>query len=192
MSNIISQIEQKVKQKEAQKARLRQLQELRLSDFVEDDEIKEIEKLEKELKLNKLKNTKDFDSFFDEIDLKPEDLENIKTKYIVDGFIVKNDITTLVAPQNAGKSTLAVNIVNHFLINETSATAYYFDFDNSRETQAERGIGKLKENFGKNLRYLSEAKATPQKMKEALIKLSKSKLDNTLIIIDNIKNLIIG
>ena len=194
--NIIAQIEQKVKAKEAKKARLEQLIKLKLSDFIEDNEIKEIEKeieeLEKELKLNKLKNTKNFDSFFDEIDLKPEDLENIKTEYIVDGFIVKNDITTLVAPQNAGKSTLAVSIVNHFLTKETSATVYYFDFDNSRETQAERGIGKLKEKFGKNLRYLSEVKATPQKMKEAMIKLSKSKLDNTLVVIDNIKNLIIG
>ena len=44
MSNIISQIEMKVKQKEAQRARLRKLEELLASDFVSNLDLKEIEK----------------------------------------------------------------------------------------------------------------------------------------------------
>jgi len=195
-NKIIAKIEAKVKQKEAQKARLEHLERLRLSDYVDDNDLveinKEIDILKKELNLEQLKPLENFNSFFDEIDLNPEELKNIKTKYIVDSFIVKNDITTLVAPQNAGKTTLAISIASHYLTESLIASVIYLDYDNSKETQAERGIGQLKEKFGKKLRYLGEAKATPQKMNEAMVKLSKSKLDNTLIIIDNIKNLIVG
>jgi len=195
-SGSVAKIEAKVKQKEAKRVKLRELEELKLNDFIDDSDLfeinKEIDILKKELNLEQLKPLENFNSFFDEIDLNPEELKNIKTEYIVDSFIAKNDITTLVASQNAGKSTLAISIASHYLTESLNARVVYLDYDNSKETQAERGIGQLKEKFGKKLRYLGEAKATPQKMNEAMVKLSKSKLDNTLIIIDNIKNLIVG
>ena len=110
--NTLEKIEAKVKQKEAQRSRLKQLEELKLNDFVEDNDLTEIEKeiqnLKNVLNLKAEKNIDDLDNLFDKFDLDVKKIENTKFEYLYPNFMVKNEITMFAAPPSSGKSLVSV------------------------------------------------------------------------------------
>ena len=196
MENIISKIEQKVKQKEAQRARLRQLQELKLSDFVNDSDLIEIEKeileIQKNLQFKKIKNLSDIDGMLNNFDLDPKKIKDIKFEYLLPNFFVKNEITMFAAPPSSGKSLLAVALSNMFLVQNTLKNVIYFDADNGSATIKERNIHVLKQKWDKKFRYLHESSCNKIQMFQIIKQLQKTDLKDVFIVFDSIKNFMMG
>lgn len=195
-SGSVAKIEAKVKQKEAQKARLEQLERLKLSDFIEDVDLIEIEKeiytLKSELSLKVEKMLNQLDNLFDTLDLNPQKIEDTKFEYLFQNFMVKNEITMFAAPPGSGKSLISVALSNMFLLNKTIKQVIYFDGDNGSATIKERNIHKLKQNWGKKFRYFHESSASKTQMWQIIKQLQKTDLTDVLIVFDSIKNFMIG
>jgi len=190
--NIISKIEQKVKQKEAQKARLDQLLKLKLNDFITDNEVieidKEVAKIKSELAIVTKKKIKELDDIFDRFDLDYEKVEKMKFEYLYDSFIIKNEITMFAAPPSSGKSLIAAALSNMFLHSKKIEQVIYFDADNSTATIRNRNIHHLKKQYGKNFRYLHESSCSKSQMWMLIKQLQKTDLGDVLIVFDSIKN----
>ena len=190
--NIITKIEQKVKAKEAQRARLRQLEELLVSDFVNDSDLREIEKeieaIKQSLNIKATKTLDQLDSMLNELDLNPQKIENTKFEYLLDNFIVKNEITMFAAPPASGKSLISVALCNMFLMENTISSVIYFDGDNGAATIKERNIHILKQNWGRKLRYFHESSCSRSQMQQIIKQLQKTDLTDVFVIFDSIKN----
>ena len=189
---IIQKIETKVKQKEAQKKRLQQLKQLKLSDFLDDGDLAEIEKeiknLKKELDFQTEKKLNQLDNLLDNFDLNSEKIENTKFEYLYENFIIKNEITMFAAPPASSKSLIAVALANMFLRQNKIQTVIYFDADNGSATIKERNIHRLKEKWCSKFRYFHESSATKQQMWQIIKQLQKTDLNNCFIVFDSIKN----
>ena len=196
MNISITEIEQKVKQKEAMKARLEHLRLLKLNDFIEEQDLKEIEKeivnLESQLNLKAEKKLNQLDNLLENYDLDPIKIANTKFEYLFDNFIVKNELTMFAAPPGSGKSLISVALCNMFLINKTINTTIYFDGDNGSATVKERNIHLLKQKWGKQFRYFHESSASKLEMFQIIKQLQKTDLSNIFIVFDSIKNFMIG
>ncbi len=196
MSNIISQIEMKVKQKEAQRARLRQLEELLVSDFVNDSDLKsiekEIEKIKQSLNVKELKTLDQINNLLDSHDLNPQKIEDTKFEYLHPNFIVKNEITMFAAPPASGKSLVAVALCNMFLSNTSVRQVIYFDGDNGAATVKERNIHRLKQSWGTQFRYFHESSCSRSQMFQIIRQLQKTDLTDAIIVFDSIKNFMVG
>ena len=196
MSNIVAQIEQKVKAKEAQRARLRKIEELKLSDFVNDSDLKSIEKeienIKQSLNLRAEKTLNQLNNMLDSFDLNPEKIENTKFEYLYPNFVVKNEITMFAAPPASGKSLVAVALCNMFLLENAIKNVIYIDADNGSATIKERNIHKLKQQWGRKLRYLHESSATKAQMFQVIKQLYKTDLTDVFIVFDSIKNFMVG
>jgi len=195
MNNIIE-IEAKVKQKEAKRARLNQLEQLKLSDYINDADIVEIEKeiqiLKNQLNVKTEKKLSDLDNFLDEFDLDFNKIENIKFEYLFDNFIVKNEITMIAAPPASGKTLITAALCNIFLDFNKIKNVIYFDGDNGSTTLKDRNIHKLKKKWGKKLRYFHESSASKSQMFQIIKQLKKTDLTDVFIVFDSIKNFMIG
>jgi len=196
MSQIISQIEKKVKQKKTQKARLRWLEKLKLSDFIEDEEIieieKEIEKIKKNLNIKATKTLYQIDNMLNNFDLDIEKIENTKFEYLYPNFFVKNEITMFAAPPSSGKSLIAVALCNMFLQQKNITTAICFDADNGAATIKERNIHTLKQKWGTQFRYFHESSCSKTQMLQIIKQLQKTDLTDVFIVFDSIKNFMMG
>ncbi|MFA6685499.1 MAG: DnaB-like helicase N-terminal domain-containing protein, partial [Arcobacteraceae bacterium] len=80
--------------------------------------------------IKKLKKTDTLDSFFDKIDLDYKKVEEAKFEYLLDNFIVKNEITMIAARPNIGKSLTTFAAANMVLENKSITTVFYLDGDN--------------------------------------------------------------
>jgi len=196
MSVSITKIEQKVKQKEAIKARLEHLKLLRLNDFIEEQDLKKIEKeivsLESQLNLKAVKKLNDLDNLLNTLDMDPIKIENTSFEYLYKNFITKNEITMFAAPPASGKSLISVALCNMFLINKTINTTIYFDGDNGAATLKERNIHKLKQKWGKQFRYFNQSSASKSQMFQIIKQLQKTDLSDVFIVFDSIKNFMAG
>jgi len=196
MSNIISKIEQKVKQKEAQKARLKQLEELKINDFIKDEEIIEIEKeiqnLKSELNIKVEKTISQLDSMLDALDLDVQKIIETQFQYLFDRFVVKGEITMFAAPPGSGKSLISIALCNIFLSDSSVRQVLYFDGDNSSATIKERNIHVLKQRWGRKLRYFHESSASKTQMFQVIKQLQKTDLTDIFIVFDSIKNFMVG
>ncbi len=192
MENIVSKIEAKVKQKEAQKARLDRLLELKLNDFITDNEIievdKEIAKIKSELAIQGKKKIDDIEKYFTTKVLDYEKVKNTEFAYLYDNFVVKNEITMFAAPPASGKSLIAVALSNMFLQQKKVKTVIYFDADNSIATIKNRNIHKLSKQHGLKFKYLHESSCSKLDMLQIIKQLQKTDLTDILIVFDNIKN----
>ena len=196
MNNSIQKIEQKIKQKEAIKAKVEHLKQLKLNDYCEKQDIKEIEKeivnLESQLNLKAVKKLNQLDNLFDNYDLNPEKIENTKFQYLMDNFITKNEITMFAAPPASGKSLISVALCNMFLIKNVIKNVIYFDGDNGSATLKDRNIHKLKQKWVKQFRYFSESSASRSQMFQIIKQLQKTNLADVFIVFDSIKNFMVG
>lgn len=195
MSDIIAEVEKKVKQKEAIKQRINHLEQLKMSGHLEFEEIDiidtEIKKLEVQIGKQDKKPFEELDSFLDKFDLDVELVQNTVFKYLFDNLIVENEITMFAAKASTGKSHTAVGLANHAAKN--GKRVVYFDGDNGISTIKERGIHLLKNKYGKQqFRYFHESRASKSQMLTIIDKMTKTDLTGTFIIFDSIKNFITG
>lgn len=196
MNDNIKLIVQKVKQKESIQQQIAQLNALKLSDFVNDDEVQIINanlaRLEAEIGKTQQYELSDINRVLNAVDLNFDKVENLKFEYIYQNFIVQNEITMFAAPPASGKSLLTTAICHHYLKSDNLSTVLYFDADNGIATIRNRNIHVLKQKFQKRLRYIHESGASKMEMKMLIKKLQQTNLSNTLIVFDSIKNFIIG
>jgi len=192
----VAEIEKKVKQKEAQKRRLQQLEQLKLSDFVNDGDLAEIENeiqiLRNELDIRTEKTLNQLNNMFNSFDLNFEKIESQKFAYLYANFVTKNEITMFAAPPASGKSLIAVALCNMFLQQNTIDTVIYFDGDNGSATIKERNIHKIKQHWGAKFRYFHESSASRSQMWQIVKQLQKTDLNDCFIIFDSIKNFMNG
>ena len=132
------------------------------------------------------------DIFLDKYDLDPKQVQKSNVVYLIDKFIVKNEITMLAAKPATGKSLLSVAVSNIALKTNIVTRVIYFDADNGLSTLKERNIDKLKLNHGSSFRYFHESQASKGEMWQIITKLLKTDLTNILIVFDSIKNFITG
>ncbi len=192
----LAEIEAKIKQKEAQKKRLEQLEVLKMSDFLEDFELdvieKEIQIIKQNLNIKAIKNLNELDNMLNNFDLNPQAIEDTKFEYLHENFIVKNEITMFAAPPSSGKSLLSAALCNMFLQKQKITSVIYFDGDNGSATIKQRNIHKLKQHFGKKLRYLHESSCSKSQMFQVIKQLQKTNLQDVFIVFDSIKNFMAG
>lgn len=137
-------------------------------------------------KLKKLDNT---ERFWDSQDMDTKEIENSKFEYLLDNFIVKNEITMVAARPNLGKSLTAFAIAN-MVLTEKIQTVFYLDGDNGITTIKERRLHHVKEKWGKRLRYIQGKNSSElQRIIKELLSLD---LTDCLLVFDSIKNFMIG
>jgi replicative DNA helicase len=168
---------------------------LKLSQEFKEDYLDEIQRLKEELKeLDDVRKLKSFDEkselFFDTMDLNTDEVENITFNYLYDYFIVKNEITMIAARSGIGKSLNTFALTNMFLQNNKVARCFYLDGDNGLSTLKERKIHKVKEYYGKRLRY-TQGKSQNE-FRRNIGELEKYDLTDCLVVFDSMKNFMFG
>jgi len=157
--------------------------------------ISELQNLKFELEnvgsdINYQKTDANISNIFDKFDIDFQKIDEIKSEYLFDNFIVKNEITMLSARPSEGKSLLSVALSNMLLHNNKIEQVFYLDGDNSPATLKNRNIHHLKQNHGDKFRYFCGlGKIDLQKIINTLLKID---LSNCLIIFDSIKNFMNG
>jgi len=195
-NEIIAKIEAKVKQKEAKRARLKQLEMLKLSDFIDDNDLIEIDKeiqiTKQKLNIKTTKSLNELDNLFDNFDLDPQKIEDTNFEYLFKNFIVKNELTMAAGAPGKGKSIMSVALCIMFLREQSIQSVIYFDGDNGSATIKERNIHKLKQKWGKKFRYLHESSCGKSQMFQVIKQLQKTNLTDVFIVFDSIKNFMNG
>ncbi len=137
-----------------------------------------------------LRNINEIGDFFDKFDIDFEKINNIKIGYLIDNFLVKNEITMISALPSTGKSLISVASCNMLLVEGKIDFVFYIDGDNSIATIKERNIHHLKNTFSTKFKYF--VGLNRNELFIIVDKLQKLNLENTLVIFDSIKNFIIG
>lgn len=104
----------------------------------------------------------------------PDDIENAKTLPLIDGFIEYNTVGILYGESGSGKSMLMLSLCVFLLENTIIERVNYFDFDNGKADQKNRGIHLLLRKYGKRFNYVNldsidNADLTPPQILDGLI-----------------------
>ena len=131
------------------------------------------------------------DTFFKGISpLTLEDIEAAQNQeFLYPELIIKNNITMIVAPPNAGKSALTYGITQSLLDDKKIENALFFDPDSS-VGYVKDTIERLTKNYGDKFSYFNGIKSTIEDMVNALKSLTlmpKGSGDKTLIILDGLQ-----
>jgi len=127
---------------------------------------------------------------FDKFDIVFDEIENVKFEYLMDNFLVKNEITMISARPGTGKSLLSVAAANMMLMQKNIEQVYYIDGDNSKSTLKDRNIHHLKKQHGTKFRYF--VGLGKSELWQIINALKKKDLTDSLIVFDSIKNFISG
>jgi len=136
------------------------------------------------------KSDKNILNIFDKFDIDFARIDEIKSEYLFDNFLVKNEITMISATPGEGKSLLSVALSNMLLLNDKVDQVYYLDGDNSVATLKNRNIHHLKQQHGNKFRYFCGLQKI--ELQKIIQTLQKIDLSNCLIVFDSIKNFIAG
>ena len=121
-----------------------------------------------------------------------DEVEN--AKFLVDGLLPYNNITTLVGVPNVGKSAVSFAVANMLLEDDVISDLIYFDADNPLIYVKSRII-KLFDKFDENrIKYYTGSTASKKDMISTLetLALLKGGGEKVLIVIDSLKNFING
>lgn len=192
--DIITKIQQRVKEHEEIKTQIVTLEELAQNEFVTYAEIEQIHqeilKLQNRIQSENLQENDKLKlgSLLDQFDLDVEKIEVTNIQYLLDSVVVKADILMIAAKPGQGKSLMASAICNMAITNKTVDQVIYLDADNGSATLNERGIPQIKQRHGEKFRYIHESNSTKMQMWQLIKMLKTTDLQNTLIVIDSIKN----
>lgn len=158
-------------------------------------QITKLHNLKEELEnLENIRDMKKVDDKFEKLissfDLDIQKIKDKKIEYLYRDFIIKNDITMIVSRPGIGKSLLSVALCNMFLSQQKIGRVLYLDGDNSELTVKSRNIHVLKEKYENKLNYFVELSNT--NFSQIISELKKKDLTDFLIVLDSIKNFIIG
>lgn len=148
----------------------------------------EILKLKHTLKVETKIKGDELDEILHKYDLDPSLLENLKVEYLIERCIIKGEITMIVAPPGAGKSSFALAASMKCLKDSVLKNVIYLDLDNSLVTVADRKIDQILTKYKSRFKYLHGSIVTKTDMLHVLNTLSKSELSSHLIIFDSAKN----
>jgi len=191
--DIIAKIQQRVKEHEAIKSQISNLEELTQNEFTAYDEIEhihqEILKLQIRLQSDNLQgHEKKLEGVLDQFDLDIGKIEVAEIQYLLNHVVVKADILMIAAKPGQGKSLMASAICNMALLDKTVGQVVYMDADNGSATLNERGVPQIKQRHGKKFRYIHESNSTKLQMWQLIKMMKTTNLHDTLVVIDSIKN----
>ncbi|MFA5501895.1 MAG: AAA family ATPase [Sulfurovaceae bacterium] len=198
MSEIIEKIAKDLSQKKAKIKELKRLEVMLSDELLEEDQVailqQEIEKLIAEINKfaskKSLKKDKKTEDFFASLDIKYDEIESHKLEFLMDDFIIKNEITMLVARPATGKSLIAVSTCNMLMLEQKVKQVYYLDNDNSRVTLRSRNVHGFQLVFGDKFRYF--ANLEDGDFIRIVDTLKKVDLTDTIVVFDSITNFIVG
>lgn len=192
--DILSQIEEKEKVFNQLKNQIKRIESHTYSECVSHEDLllldREKLKLLSELDQfsQRYKSTDKIDRILDKFDLDIEKIKTADVEYLIDGFIVKHEVTLFAAKPSSGKSLCSCAVANMALLSGKINIVVYFDADNGATTLSERGIPVLKELHGSKFRYIHDTSASKSEMFQLIKALESIDLHGYLIIFDSIKN----
>jgi len=198
VSEIIEKIAKDLSQKKAKIKELKRL-EVMLSDELLSDEQATILEQEIEnllIEINKFAPKKSFkkdkkvEDFLAALDINFDEIESQKVVFLIDDFLIKNEITMLVARPGTGKSLIAISICNMLLHDGKIEQVYYLDNDNSRVTLKSRNIHLIKQKYEDKFRYFAALQDSDYV--KIVEKLKQIDLSDGVIVFDSITNFISG
>jgi hypothetical protein len=126
--------------------------------------------------------------FLNDATLRSKDFD-VKTEYVIPGFLAKNMITLIYADGGNGKSWLGMSIAAYCATR--NMPVIYLDFDNPLTVLHDRGVDQKLVTPYVNLQYISPSKSilTAFEMLEALASRATAKaFINVLIVVDSLRN----
>ncbi len=165
---------------------------LKLNESFDEKLIDQINDLNEKLKsIEDFKTVRKYDSSrYKKFNINHQLLENFKIDYVIDNFIVKNDITMIAAAPSDGKSINTIAIANMALSSDKIKYCHYIDGDNGTTTIKNRSIDQLQLKWGDRLVY--HYGATQAEYTKHVGELKKDDLTDLLVVIDTIKNFMVG
>jgi replicative DNA helicase len=140
--------------------------------------------------IKKLKNIDEIKDILNKYSLTAEELKKASFEYLIDNFIVKNEITMLAARPSSGKSLTTMGFV-HMILNENKVIkVIYLDGDNSKTTLNERGLSVILEKYKEKINYIQGHKNI--ELQEIIKQILQTNLKDVLIVFDSIKNFMFG
>lgn len=198
MSDVIDKIAKDLATKKAKIAELKKLQKMLDDELISDEQVaileQEIEKLIVEINQfapkKSLKKDKKIEDFLASLDINFDEIESQKVEFLIDDFLMKNEVTMLVARPSTGKSLIAISVCNMLLYDKKIEQVYYLDNDNSRVTIKSRNIHVIKQKFEDKFRYFVALQDSD--FVKIVDSLKKIDLSDCIIIFDSITNFIDG
>jgi len=146
--------------------------------------------------LNDLKQKKSitqsmFD-WFSKFSVNLSELAKSKVEYLIDGLIVKSDLTMIAGKPGVGKTLSLVAIINMALHAGTIKTVFYFDMDNSLVTLKDRNTDKVIEQWSGQWLHFHSSQVSGSEVKVLLRKLLQCDLSDCLVVFDSAKNFMNG
>lgn len=192
--DILSKVEQKSKKIEQIKSRIKRIELHMYSESISHNDLLLLdnEKTKLQSELDEWARSEKFidqtDRILDRFDLNIEKIQSIDVQYLIDHFIVKHEVTLVVAKPSSGKSLCSSAIANMVLLSGKINVVVYFDADNGTTTLSERGIPDLKKFHSRKFRYIHDSSASKSEMFQVIKVLESIDLHGYLIIFDSIKN----
>ncbi|MFW5607204.1 MAG: AAA family ATPase [Campylobacter hyointestinalis] len=126
-----------------------------------------------------------------------DDLTNYTPKWLIPNFILKNTLISFYAMPGSGKSITALFLGAYLLANNLISKIYYIDADNGFATLKNRGLEQMLSTYKDSLVYICFAKKSNDDIdkRKLLFDLAQDKnqgLNDTILIIDSIRNFIAG
>ena len=188
----IAKIKEKVNIAKKTVAQIKELERLSLEVCVDAEDRKIIDqkilKLKSTLKIGAKIKENELDEILNKYDLDSSLLENLKVEYLIDKCIIKGEITMIVAPPGAGKSSFALSVATKCLKDNVLKSVIYLDLDNSLITLADRKINQIQIKFKNKFKYLHGYKVSKAEMLHILNTLNSSFLNSYLVVFDSAKN----
>jgi len=188
----ITKIKEKVNIAKKTVAQIKELERLSLEVCVDAEDRKIIDqkilKLKSTLKIGAKIKENELDEILNKYDLDSSLLENLKVEYLIDKCIIKGEITMIVAPPGAGKSSFALSVATKCLKDNVLKSVIYLDLDNSLITLADRKINQIQIKFKNKFKYLHGYKVSKAEMLHILNTLNSSFLNSYLVVFDSAKN----
>lgn len=133
--------------------------------------------------------------FLNKYKLTVEQLQ-VEASYLIPNFLAKQSVSMFFAKGGSGKSYLTVSLALKLLTERKIETVLYIDMDNSLTALKERRLAEIiDENPEFMYLHTSKIEGSPLALIDAIIRKGKEvsgSLDNALIVLDSIRDFIIG
>jgi len=105
----------------------------------------------------------------------PKEIKDAESISLIDGYLEHNTVGVVYGESGSGKSLLTLSLCVYLLENTIIERINYYDFDNGRVDQKNRGVHELLEKYGEKFNYigldkLDDADMTPKQLLDALAK----------------------
>ena len=173
MSNIIAQIENKIKIQERIPDLIEKIDNIisNSNHILSEDELEQlkIEKIELEKKM--IKSKLSFDEKFENFFYKIEDLDNTpETKWLISAVIPSSTIGVFYGGPGAGKSSVLLRYCQELLKNDDNTYFIYIDADMPKAKICELGITNLLKEYGDRFRYAGKSSENLSDVAQNLLK----------------------